>query len=107
MLAPSVSPAQSHQFVQETAIIPGLPENLRVVPNDGPRWRKWAKAVENYRELRRRACSRDVRQQNIEYERCRRDPAYWIVMWGVIFEPREVEGTPPQWKPFILFPPGS
>src|SRR5690606_31416849 len=85
-------------------IIPGLPEHLRVVPNDGPRWRLWAQAVRAHRELRRRECSRDMRQQRIEYERCRRDPAYWIVMWGVVFEPRKVEDTPPEWKPFILYP---
>lgn len=86
------------------AVIPGLPENLRVVPDDGEDWRRWSAAVSAYRQKRRRECARDMRQQALEYERCRRDPAYFITMWGVIFEPRKVETDPPQWKPFILFP---
>lgn len=94
----------NHPITREYAVINGLPENLRVVPNDAERWRAWAKAVEAYRVKRRRECDRDTRQRGIEYERCRRDPAYFIAVWGVIFEPREVEGEPPQWKPFILFP---
>lgn len=92
------------ELIEAPAIVPGLPENLRVVPDDPDRWRRWSKAVEAYRAKRRRECARDVRQQGLEYERCRRDPAYWILVWGVIFEARTVEGTPPQWKPFILFP---
>jgi hypothetical protein len=101
---PAVFQAASHQFMLETAIIPGLPDNLKVVPNDPNDWRVWAGAVRAYREKRRRDCARDLRQQAIEYEKCRRDPAYFTCIWGVIFEPRKVESTPPSWKPFILFP---
>lgn len=85
------------------AVIPGLPENLQVVPADPDRWTEWSAAVYAYRKMRRRECERDIRQQEIEYERCRRDPAYWITVWGVIFEPRKVGDRPPEWKPFILF----
>jgi hypothetical protein len=96
------SVANSPMF-QTTAVIPGLPEGLRVVPSDPILWRQWSMSVRAYRELRRRECAKDIRQQNIEYERCRRDPAYFLCIWGVIFEARSVEGSPPAWKPFILF----
>lgn len=96
--------AYANEVIHEQAVIPGLPENLRVVPSDPDRWRLWSRAVHAYRQKRRRDCDRDTRQQDIEYERSRRDPAYWITVWGVIFEPRKVEDRPPEWKPFILFP---
>ena len=90
-------------FFQIEATIPGLPEQLRVVPIDPNKWRMWNMSVRAYREKRRRECARDLRQQAIEYEKCRRDPCYFTIMFGVIFEARSVEGTPPSWKPFILF----
>lgn len=97
-------PLQSNLFVREQAIIRGLPKNLEVVPNDPDQWRVWKDAVWAYRQARRRACAADVAQQKIERELCRRDTAYFLCVWGVIFEPRTVENEPPAWKPFILFP---
>lgn len=92
-------------FLDQPAMVPGLPENLRFVPPEPEQWRLWREAVAAYREVRRRDCTRDVRQQRIEYERCRRDPAYFIIVWGVIFEARTQDETvPPSWKPFIMFP---
>lgn len=85
------------------AVIEGLPDNLRVVPHDPIKWRLWSEAVKAYRERRRRECERDVRQQQLELVKCKRDTAYWCVIWGVIFEPRSTDGKPPRWSPFILF----
>jgi hypothetical protein len=93
----------ANPLLREPAVIPGLPDNLRVVPDDPERWSAWSQAVAAYRKLRRRECERDTRQQDIEYERCRRDAAYFITMWGVVFEPRKVADRPPEWKPFVLF----
>jgi hypothetical protein len=98
------SPLQTDQLMRLPAYIPGLPEPLRVVPSDPHKWRLWAESIRAYREKRRRDCARDVRQQQIEKERCRRSTTYFITVWGVIFEARSVEGGPPAWKPFILFP---
>lgn len=100
----SVSPLQSNLLLKQQAYIDGLPENLRAVPNDPEKWRLWAQAIKAYRVKVRRECSRDLRLQRVEWERCRRDTAYFITVWGVIFEPRTVENRPPEWKPFILFP---
>lgn len=100
----TVSILETDRLMKEEAVIPGLPEPLRIVPNDPDKWRLWMGAVKAYREKRRRECAKDVRQQMIEKERCRRDTAYFITVWGVIFEPRKVENAPPEWKPFILFP---
>jgi hypothetical protein len=99
-----VTPAQSHLFIKQKAMIRGLPENLREVPNDPERWRRWANAVAAYREKRRRECLRDGRQQQIEWERCRRDTAYFVTVWLPIFEVRTTDNKPPSWRPFILFP---
>jgi hypothetical protein len=93
----------ANPMLREPAVIPGLPENLRVVPDDPIEWSAWSQAVHAYRKLRRRECERDTRQQEIEYERCRRDAVYFITTWGVVFEPRKVGDRPPEWKPFILF----
>lgn len=99
-----VTPLQSDIFVRQQAKIRGLPPNLEIVPNDPAQWRVWKDAIMAYRQARRKACAADVAQQNVERELCRRDTAYFLCIWGVIFEPRSVENAPPSWKPFILFP---
>lgn len=100
----SVSPLQSDVFLREPAYIDGLPENLRQVPNDPDVWRKWRDAVMKYRIKVRRDCQNNIPNQRAEWIKCKRDTAYFITVWGVIFEPRTADGDPPAWKPFILFP---
>lgn len=104
LAARPITPLQSDVYMQQEAVIEGLPPNLRVVPNDQHEWRRWRDAINAYRTARRRACSRDVNEQKREWIRCKNDTAYFLCIWGVIFEPRTVESEPPSWKPFILFP---
>lgn len=92
-----------HPCFLEPAVIPGLPEHLRTVPSDPGLWRVWQQQVRAYRELIRRKCLASEEMRQVQYELCRRDPVYFMTMFGVVFEPRDVEGRQPEWIPFIPF----
>lgn len=94
---------QTNPFLLEPAIIPGLPDGLQVVPDDPDEWLEWRDDVRIFRELTRRETKRDKKRQRMEWSLCERDPAYWLVMYGVIFEPRSVAGNPPAWFPWVPF----
>jgi len=98
------------------ARIEALPENLRVVPQDRTGWLRWRTAVLAYRTLIHRLCDTDREFQAVQYELAARDPEYWRVMFGVLYEPRttmditldehgnEVQFVKPQgWYPWIPF----
>ena len=95
--------------------IPGLPPELRTVPQgpsdpsdperDSKRlaWRTWRDAVIRYRVQRAQECADDEMQQRIEHRKCSLSPAYWLTVWGVLYEPRRrkrIRGTD---TPFIPF----
>lgn len=91
-------------FLLEEAFIPGLePVGLGSVPSDSREWERWKGRVIAYRELVRRKCSESRQEQQVEMTLCTGDPAYWMVMYGVLFEPRGMEGAPPRWIPWIPF----
>lgn len=102
---------------QSGARIEALPENLRDVPQDRRGWLSWRTSVLAYRTLIHRLCETDREMQAIQYELSARDPEYWRVMFGVLYEPRatldimindngeEVTFVKPQgWHPWIPFP---
>lgn len=92
-------------FLVERATVPGLAHvGLDQVPEDTEAWLGWRDRVRAYRELRRRQAANDREIQRIEWNLCERDPAYWMIMYGVIFEPREIADLPPMWYPWVLFP---
>src|SRR3989304_1776127 len=101
------SPGPQSPFLVEQQTIPALgalvPE-LAIVPQDADEWKLWRTRVKAYRELRRRQCEDNRKEQKIEMDRCKDDPAYWIIMYTAIFEPRSIDGNPPAWYPWILFP---
>lgn len=82
------------------AVIPGLPAELREVPPapsspfdedaDAKRaaWLAWRDDVLRYRIQRQTACYTDPQQIPIERELCKRSCAYFITIWGNLFEPR-------------------
>lgn len=98
------------------AEIPGLPAELRTVPpgpaspDDPDRhkkreaWRDWRDAVIRYRVQRSQECADNSDHQQIENRKCAQSPAYWLTVWGVLYEPRRrkrIKGTD---TPFIPFP---
>lgn len=98
------------------AEIPFLPANLRRVPEDRHGWLRWRSAVLAHRTLVHRRCETDREFQAVQYEMAARDPEYWRVMFGVLYEPRtttdlmldengeEVSFIKPQgWYPWIPF----
>lgn len=100
-----------------TAIVPGLPEDLRVIPpapyaphdpeaqDKRDAWRDWRDDVLRYRIQHQADVFADLKfWAPIERELCRRSCAYFVTMWGSLFEPRtgdpnRISGTFP-WIPF-------
>lgn len=95
---------RGNPFLTAPAVIPGLPEELQIVPDDPQEWLDWRDHVRLFREKVRRECREDKNLRKIEWNLCERDPAYWLVMYGVIFEPRSIAGHPPAWYPWVPFP---
>ena len=95
-------------------LIPGLPAHLAEPPPaprspDDPEaetrraaYQAWALAVLEWRVRRRPEIERDPVLQALEIEKCRLSPAYWLLMWGFVYEPRDASRGDE--KPFILFP---
>jgi hypothetical protein len=98
------------------AAIPGLPEHLVEVPPapshpDAPdadakraAFRAWRDDVLRYRIEYQDACYADPQMQVIDRELCGRSCAYFVTMWGNLFEPRtgdphRISGTF-AWIPF-------
>ena len=98
------------------ASIPGLPAHLREVPPgpsdpDDPerhakreRWNTWRDDIIAYRIQRAQECADNPDHQRIEDRKCAQSPAYWLTVWGVLYEPRRrkrIRGTD---TPFVPFP---
>ena len=84
--------------------IEGLPDNLRAVPR-GPtgtdtqldderriEWHRWSIALRQYRLNRLQEIRDDPRQEHIERKRCKLDPAYFLAVYGWLYEPRKGKG---------------
>ena len=101
------SPGPQSPYLIEQQTIPALGAlipDLAIVPQQADEWKAWRTRVKAYRELRRRQCEDNRKEQKIEMERCAADPAYWVIMYTAIFEPRTIDNNPPAWYPWILFP---
>lgn len=84
--------------------IEGLPDDLRAVPR-GPtgtnadvdeerriEWAVWSIRIRQYRMNRLQAIKLDSRLENVEKRLCALDPAYFLVMYGYLYEPRKGQG---------------
>lgn len=80
-----------------------LPAQLRRIPVERHAWELWAAAVSEYRIIVRDRCEQDVHFRNDVDRLCALDNAYWLTMFGFIFEPRTRTGVPSGKKPFIPF----
>ncbi len=92
-----------HPIMFEPAVIRGLPPALAVVPEDRQDWEQWRDDVTLYREYIRRKAAHDKDVQAQELYLCKQDFCYWLVMYGIIFEPRALNGQPPRWLRWIPF----
>ncbi len=86
------------------AEIPGLPPQLRVVPDERVQWEKWRDAVIAYRDLIWKQCDLDPDIRRTVIALCKDDPAYFLTVFGFIWEPRTTPGRPHGKIPFIPFP---
>lgn len=80
--------------------IPGLPKHINYCP-DAPTspddehgdelreaWRLWSQELRRYRVSRQIECDEDDVIRAIELRKCAEHPAYWLAVWGWIYEPR-------------------
>jgi hypothetical protein len=96
--------------------IPHLPPALQRVPSwldrpEAPRddtWRsEWAEWAETLRQFRKDATYRaetDLSYRRAQLTSAAADPAYFLAVFGHIFEPRTTDMGPPGWYPWCLFP---
>jgi len=94
-------------FLLEPAIVPGLGPDLDRVPDDLHEWLVWKHRVSALREEVRRSCEGDTREaaknRAAEMRLCADDPAYFLIMYGVVFEPRKYRDRKPGWYRWMLF----
>ncbi len=98
-------------------IIVGLPDYLREVPAGPPgplqpgdpdadmykqAWESWASDIKIYRLQLLADIKRFPQLEIIEWRRCKNDPAYFVTMYGYLFEPRRNGGRGgySEWIPF-------
>lgn len=101
------------QTAQHTAaaVIRGLPADLATVPENAAEWRVWRRAVTIHRIQHHQRLANNPTPQQIaaETELCRRDAAYFVVMWCNVFEPRSIsaglggDGWAGGFRPFIPY----
>lgn len=95
-------------------LIPELPEHLVEIPPaasspDDPTgdekraaWYAWRQEIARLRLETAFACEHSPEIQEIERELCRRNPVYFLTMWGWLYEPRAEEPGDDE-IPFIPF----
>lgn len=92
-------------LLREPAVIGALPTALRQVPDDRDAFYAWRREVMKHRVRWHDAMARATEEQRThERERCRRDAAYFVLMYGNVFEPRSEDGaTDGGFRPFIPY----
>lgn len=85
------------------AEIRGLPDHLRIVPDDLAGWERWRDQALAYRTLIRQAYDQDEAIRADVERRCAEDAAYEMVVFGCVYEPRERVGRPAGWWPAIPY----
>lgn len=96
--------------------IESLPNHLCVVPSERKAWLRWRTLVLEERELVHKECDADFTERAVQIRLCADDPAYFMVMFGVLYEPRPTvdivlagDGAensvdrPPGWYPWVPF----
>lgn len=107
------------EIAEAVTLIPGLPPHLTVCPPapnraddpDGDEkreaWQQWAIELARYRVQRKAELQANPKLIPIELKKCELSPAYFLSMWGYIFEPRHepengIIGGDKPWLPFEI-----
>src|SRR5687768_10689103 len=93
----------NHPILLEPAIIRGLPADLALVPDTKAEWESWRDNIILYREMTRKKAAEDKDEQALQMYLCKQDFMYWLTMYGIIFEPRSLQGLPPRWLRWIPY----
>lgn len=80
-----------------------LPKKLQLVPETADEWRTWRDRVTSYRMLARDRAERDKGARADLIERAAADPAFDMIVFGAVFEPRPRVGRDQGWYPMIPF----
>jgi hypothetical protein len=65
-------------------------------------WINWSEELRRYRVERSMQCHEDPVMQAIEMRKCAADPAYWLGVWGWIYEPRAQREESDE-RPFVPY----
>jgi len=76
---------------------------LRTVPEVADEWWAWREKVLAYRLLVRDRIETDLAARKSVLAMAADDPAYDMIMFGCVFEPRDREGRPRGWWPMIPY----
>ena len=107
------------EVADAVTVIPGLPPHLSVCPPAPDRpddpygdekraaWQQWAFDLARFRVERKAEIQKNPALIPFELRRCTLSPAYFLAMWGYIFEPRHdpengIIGGDKPWLPFEI-----
>lgn len=85
------------------SLIEGLPESIRVVPDDPAGWAEWRDKALAWRVLTRDRIERDKDARAAALALCADDCAYHAILFGATFEPRDRPGRPKGWWPLVPY----
>lgn len=99
-------------------IIPALPPSLQRVPSwlDEPpgtpvgagawrdAWPVWAENLKDFRVWAAKQAVTNTAFRQAQMDACAEDVAYFLAVYGWIFEPRDTDLGPPDWYQWCLFP---
>jgi hypothetical protein len=85
------------------AVIAGLPEHLRVVPDTLTEWEVWRDKALAFRTILRAHAEADESVRDAVLAQCAADAAYEMLVFGVVFEPRDRPERPSGWYPMIPY----
>ena len=96
--------------------IPALPPSLQRIPSwlDTPedpsnqewrqKWPIWGDNLIDFRVWKAEQTAKNPSLRHQEIEACANDTAYFLAVYGWIFEPRDTDLGDPGWYPWCLFP---
>ena len=87
-------------WLEDATRIPALPQPIQVVPTEPEEWLRWSKAALHFREQIRLRAATDPDLQRHLIAAAAADPAFFLTVFGAIYEPRWKGGHPPGWRPW-------
>jgi hypothetical protein len=84
-------------------VIPALPPPLQEVPVEARAWAAWKVQLLAFRAAIRQSAATDPDLQRALHDASADDPAFFIAIFGAIYEPRWIAGEPPGWRPWVPY----